>query len=85
MHAMAPMVDDRPAVDPTDILITEESGTQHRLTHIDGMTLEQYFDVAGIATPPETRTAVAGGKRLRGTEILDPGTSVSVAQMVRNG
>ena len=67
------------------ILITDEEGTEHRLDHIDGLSLEEYFLKAGVAVPAQGHTAVSGARRLKLDDTLQPGASVTLGRLVING
>ena len=67
------------------VTLCDETVNDVTLTHIDGQTLEEYYMQADLTVPIDGFTAVSDGKRLLPTDTLQPGATVVVGRMVRNG
>jgi hypothetical protein len=67
------------------ITICDINGLEQSMICIEGQTLEQYFDHAGVLAPIQGQVALVDGLPINLKEVVEPGTSVTVGVLAKNG
>lgn len=71
---------------PQTVNLTDICGTEQELLFIEGQPLEEYFAQAeGLIAPVNGEVALIDGLPAKLDQPLEPGTSVSVGVLARNG
>jgi hypothetical protein len=67
------------------ICISDETVADTILAWEADFAVDDYFAKAGLTVPTEGYTAVSNGRRLLPTDTVEPGATITVGRLVRNG
>lgn len=70
---------------PEAVTIMDAEGLEERMTHIDGMTLDQYFVTAGVMAPTEGETTFMNGVPIDMYDEVPAGAMIMVGKIPVNG